>query len=86
MKDLKISGAYALKSLKHFGLFVFKVCITLYQFIKKYPFIAIAIVIALSTLFNLIQIGKVRAERDSLSVKLYLANEKIEQASKLYGK
>lgn len=47
--------------------------------IKRYPLIVVTVVIIASILVSMVQIGKARAERDSLAEKLYTANQRIER-------
>ena len=78
--DFHLSGIYLLKSIKHFGLGVLVLAQKFHKrVIKRYPLVIITIVITISTMISLVQIGKARAERDNLSKELYIANQKIEK-------
>lgn len=80
--DFYLSGFYLLKSSRHFGLGLLGVTKKLHKrVIKRYPLVIIAVVILLSIMISLVQIGKARAERDNLSRELYIANQKIEKMS-----
>lgn len=47
--------------------------------IKRYPLVVVTVVVIASVLVSMVQIGKARAERDSLAEKLYAANQRIEK-------
>lgn len=80
---LAVSARYLLMSFKHFGLGVSDLARLFHEkVIKRYPLVIIVAVILASAIFCTIQIGKARAERDSICHKLYLVQKEIDSLNK----
>lgn len=74
-----LSAIYLWRSVKHFGLGVLDGLRWLHEkVIKRYTLVCMAVVVFLSVLLSTVQIGKARAERDSLSKQLYVMQQKID--------
>ena len=70
---------YLWRSVKHFGLGLYGILKWLHErVIKRYTLACMAVVVFVSVLLSTVQIGKARAERDSLCRELYFANQKID--------
>lgn len=76
---LVMCGIYAGKAMKSLYLSVVDALHFLKRLIKRNPFVALFLVVFAAVIFSYVQIGKARAERDSLAEKLYVANQKIER-------
>ena len=74
-----LSAIYFWRSVKHFGLGVLDGIRWLHEkVIKRYTLVCMAVVVFVSVLLSTVQIGKARAERDSLSKQLYVMQQKID--------
>ena len=78
--NIAMSGICLLRSIRHLALAIADLAVWCHErVIKRYPLIVVTVVIIASILVSMVQIGKARAERDSLAEKLYVANQKIER-------
>ena len=74
-----LSAIYLWRSVRHFGLGVLDGLRWLHEkVLKRYTLVCMAVVVCLSILLSIVQIGKARAERDSLSKQLYVMQQKID--------
>ena len=70
---------YLWRSVKNFGLGVLDGLRWLHEkVIKRYTLVCMAVVVFVSILLSIVQIGKARAERDSLSKQLYVMQQKMD--------
>ena len=77
--NFALSGIYFWRSVRHFGLGVLDGLRWLHEkVIKRYTLVCMAVVVFLSVLLSTVQIGKARAERDSLSKQLYVMQQKMD--------
>ena len=76
---LVLCGIYAGKAMKNLCLCVVDALHFLKRIIKRYPFVALFVVISTTVIFSYVEIGKARAERDKLSHELYVMKQKTEQ-------
>ena len=77
--NFALSGIYFWRSVRHFGLGVLDGLRWLHEkVIKRYTLVCMAVVVFVSILLSIVQIGKARAERDSLSKQLYVMQQKID--------
>lgn len=77
--NLALSAIYLWRSVKHLWLAIADAFAWLHnRVINRYPLACMAIVIAVSTLVSLVNIGQARAERDQLTKQLYVAQQKID--------
>lgn len=78
--NIAMSGICLLRSIRHMALAIADLAVWCHErVIKRYPLIVVTVVIIASVLVSMVQIGKARAERDSLAEKLYAANQRIEK-------
>ena len=78
-RNFAISAIYLWRSVKHLGLGVLDGLRWLHEkVIKRYTLVCMAVVVFLSVLLSTVQIGKARAERDSLSKQLYVMQQKMD--------
>ena len=78
--NIAMSGVCLLRSIRHLALAIADLAVWCHErVIKRYPLAVIAVVILISVVCSIVQIGKARAERDSIAEKLYIANQKIER-------
>ena len=78
-RNFALSVIYLWRSVKHFGLGVLDGLRWLHEnVIKRYTLVCMAVVVFLSVLLSTVQIGKARAERDSLSNQLYVMQQKMD--------
>ena len=74
-----LSAIYFWRSVKHLGLGVLDGLRWLHErVIKRYTLACMAVVVFVSVLLSTVQIGKARAERDSVCRELYFVNQKID--------
>ena len=74
-----LSAIYFWRSVKHFGLGLYGILKWIHKrVIKQYTLVCMAVVVCLSILLSIVQIGKARAERDSLSKQLYVMQQKMD--------
>ena len=77
--NIALSAIYFWRSVKHFGLGLYGILKWLHErVIKRYTLACMAVVVFLSVFLSTVQIGKARAERDSVCRELYFANQKID--------
>lgn len=77
--NFALSAIYFWRSIKHFGLGLYGILKWLHErVIKRYTLACMAVVVFVSILLSIVQIGKARAERDSLSKQLYVMQQKID--------
>lgn len=77
--DFALSAIYFWRSIKHLGLGLYGILKWLHErVIKRYTLACMAVVVFVSILLSIVQIGKARAERDSLSKQLYVMQQKID--------
>ena len=77
--NFALSVIYLWRSVRHFGLGVLDGLRWLHEkVIKRYTLVCMAVVVFLSVLLSTVQIGKARAERDSLSKQLYVMQQKMD--------
>ena len=70
---------YFWRSVKHLGLGLYGILKWIHErVIKRYTLACMAVVVFVSILLSIVQIGKARAERDSVCRELYFANQKID--------
>ena len=70
---------YLWRSVKHFGLGLYGILKWLHErVIKRYTLACMAVVVFVSILLSIVQIGKARAERDQASKQLYVMQQKID--------
>ena len=78
-RHFALSAIYFWRSVKHLGLGVLDGLRWLHErVIKRYTLACMAVVVFVSVLLSTVQIGKARAERDSLSKQLYVMQQKID--------
>ena len=78
--NLALSGIYLWRSARHFAFAAGDLAALIHErVIKRYPLAVIAVVILISVVCSIVQVGKARAERDSIAEQLYIANQKIER-------
>ena len=74
-----LSAIYLWRSVKHLGLGLYGILKWLHErVIKRYTLACMAVVVFVSILLSIVQIGKARAERDSLSKQLYVMQQKMD--------
>lgn len=74
-----LSWMYLLRFFKHLGLGLWSAIRLFHErVIKRYPLAVILAVILSSIVFCTVQIGKARAERDSISRELYITQHKLD--------
>ena len=74
-----LSGIYLLQFFKHLGLGLQSTVRLFHErVIKQYPLAIILAVILSSIVFCTVQIGKARAERDSINRELYITQHKLD--------
>ena len=79
--NIAMSGICLLRSIRHLALAIADLAVWCHErVIKRYPLIVVTVVIIASVLVSMVQIGKARAERDSLAEKLYVMALKTENA------
>ena len=77
--NFALSVIYLWRSVKHLGLGLYGILKWLHErVIKRYTLACMAVVVFVSVLFSTVQIGKARAERDSLNKQLYVMQQKID--------
>ena len=76
---LMLCGIYVCKALKNLCLCVVDMLHFFKRLIKRYPFVALFVVVFTAVIFSYVEIGKARAERDKLSHELYVMKQKTEQ-------
>lgn len=77
--NIAMSGICLLRSIRHLALAIADLAVWCHErVIKRYPLIVVTVVIIASVLVSMVQIGKARAERDSLAEKLYVMTQKSE--------
>ncbi|MDD7317118.1 MAG: hypothetical protein PUG74_00305 [Prevotellaceae bacterium] len=76
---LMLCGIYAGKAMKNLCLSVVDALYFLKRLIRRYPFVALFVVVFAAVIFSYVEIGKARAERDKLSHELYVMKQKTEQ-------
>ncbi len=77
--NIAMSGICLLRSIRHLALAIADLAVWCHErVIKRYPLIVVTVVIIASVLVSMVQIGKARAERDSLAEKLYVMTQKTE--------
>ena len=76
---LMLCGIYVCKALKNLCLAVVDALNFLKRLIKRYPFVALFVVAFTAVICSYVEIGKARAERDKLSLELYVMKQKTEQ-------
>lgn len=76
---LMLCGIYVCKALKNLCLCVVDMLHFFKRLIKRYPFVAIAVIGITAVICSYVEIGKARAERDKLSQELYVMKQKTEQ-------
>ena len=77
--NFALSAIYFWCSVKHFGLGLYGILKWMHKrVIKRYTLACMAVVVFVSVLFSTVQIGKARAERDSLNKQLYVMQQKID--------
>ena len=76
---LMLCALYAGKAMKNLCLAVVDALRFLKRLIKRYPFVALFVVVFTAVIFSYMEIGKARAERDKLSHELYVMKQKTEQ-------
>ena len=75
-----VSARYLLMSFKHLGLGVWGIARLFHEkVVKRYPLAIILAVILSSIVSCTVQIGKARAERDSISRELYVTQQKLDR-------
>ena len=78
--NIAMSGICLLRSIRHMALAIADLAVWCHErVIKRHPLAVIAVVILISVVCSIVQVGKARAERDSIAEKLYIANQKIER-------
>lgn len=78
--NIAMSGICLLRSIRHLAMAIADLAALIHErVIKRYPLAVIAVVILISVVCSIVQVGKARAERDSIAEKLYIANQKIER-------
>ena len=74
-----LSAIYFWRSIKHLGLGLYGILKWLHErVIKRYTLACMAVVVFVSILLSIVQIGKARAERDSLSKQMYVMQQKMD--------
>ena len=74
-----LSAIYLWRSVKHLGLGLYDILKWMHErVIKRYTLACMAVVVFVSVLLSTVQIGKARAERDSLSKQLYVMQQKMD--------
>lgn len=76
---LMLCGIYVGKAVKNLCLAAVDALCFLKRLIKRYPFVALFVVVLTAVIFSYVEIGKARAERDKLSHELYVMKQKTEQ-------
>ncbi|WP_195252066.1 hypothetical protein [Hoylesella timonensis] len=76
---LMLCGIYVCKAVKNLCLAAFDALHFLKRLIKRYPFVALFVVVFTAVIFSYVEIGKARAERDKLSRELYVMKQKAEK-------
>lgn len=76
---LVLCGIYACKAVKNLWLCVVDMLHFFKRLIKRYPFVALFVVVFTAVIFSYVEVGKARAERDKLSHELYVMKQKTEQ-------
>lgn len=77
--NIAMSGICLLRSIRHLALAIADLAVWCHErVIKRYPLIVVTVVVIASILVSMVQIGKARAERDSLAEKLYVMTQKSE--------
>lgn len=76
---LMLCGIYVCKAVKNLCLCAVDMLHFFKRLIKRYPFVALLIVVFTAVIFIYVEIGKARAERDKLSHELYVMKQKTEQ-------
>lgn len=76
---IMLCGIYVGKAVKNLWLSVVDALHFLKRLIKRYPFVALFVVVSTAVIFSYVEIGKARAERDKLSHELYVMKQKTEQ-------
>lgn len=76
---LMLCGVYVCKAVKNLCLCVVDMLHFLKRLIRRYPFVALFVVVFTAVIFSCVEIGKARAERDKLSHELYVMKQKTEQ-------
>lgn len=83
---LMLCGIYAGKAVKNMCLCVVDALHFLKRLIKHYPFATLFVVVFTAVIFNYVEIGKARAERDKLSHELYVMKQKAEKLENIKNK
>ena len=79
--NIAMSGICLLRSIRQLAMAIADLAVWCHErVIKRYPLIVVTVVIIASVLVSMVQIGKARAERDSLAEKLYVMALKTENA------
>lgn len=76
---LMLCGIYVGKAMKNLCQSVVDALHFLKRLIKRYPFVALFVVVFTAVICSYVEIGKARAERDKLSHELYVMKQKAEQ-------
>ena len=77
--NFALSVIYLWRSVKHLGLGLYGILKWLHErVIKRYTLACMAVVVFVSILLSTVQIGKARAERESLSKQLYVMQQKMD--------
>lgn len=76
---LMLCGIYVCKAVKNLCLAAFDALHFLKRLIKRYPFVALFVVVFTAVICSYVEIGKARAERDKLSRELYVMKQKAEK-------
>jgi hypothetical protein len=76
---LMLCGIYVCKAVKNLCLAAVDMLHFFKRLIKRYPFVALFVVVFAAVICSYVEIGKARAERDKLSRELYVMKQKAEQ-------
>lgn len=83
---LMLCGIYVGKAVKNLCLCVVDMLHFFKRLIKRYPFVALFVVVSTAVIFSYVEIGKARAERDKLSHELYVMKQKTEKFENIKNK
>lgn len=76
---LMLCGIYVCKAVKNLCLAAVDMLHFFKRLIKRYPFVALFVVVFTALICSYVEIGKARAERDSYAHELYVMKQKTEQ-------
>ena len=76
---LMLYGIYVGKAVKNMCLCVVDMLHFLKRLVRRYPFVALFVVVFTAVICSYVEIGKARVERDKLSHELYVMKQKTEQ-------